>query len=206
MSTPSLTRLISVIEQLPSPVVVTDQDGYVVGTSVSAAVLLGTPPPPEDNDDLAVHLDRRLASLPVRPFTTGRTSVDCEDGPHELVGLVDPAQVARVPKDVASLAGEVAHEFNNLLGVIINFTSLAVADVPAGSSTSQDLQEVMVASRRAAAITARLMDMGRGIVRHPLDGLASEASAFLPPSSRQVPSAGTLDSPHPDIAAPNTKD
>jgi signal transduction histidine kinase len=192
MSSLPLTSLITVVEHLPLPVVVTNSGGFVVGRSESAAGFLGdwsrtaTTAP-------SLHLGDHLATLPVPPLATGRTLVDCDDGPHELVGLLDTAQIARVPKDVATLAGEVAHEFNNLLGVIINFASLAAADVPAGSSASQDLQEVMVASRRAAVITGRLMDMGRGIVRHPLDGLASEASAFLPRATSQglpAPSAG----------------
>ena len=50
-----------------------------------------------------------------------------------------------------------AHDFNTLLGVIINFSTLASAGLPAGSPVAEDLREVVGAARRAASLTHQLM-------------------------------------------------
>lgn len=67
---------------------------------------------------------------------------------------------ARRLEAIGRLAGGVAHDFNNVLTVIIGNTELAVAEVPEGSETEGQLREVILASRRAAALVAQLLALG----------------------------------------------
>jgi signal transduction histidine kinase len=62
---------------------------------------------------------------------------------------------------LATLAGGVAHNFNNLLGVIIGRADLARMAVPNGSPVGEDLDEIMVAGRRGADLVRQLLDFGR---------------------------------------------
>ena len=144
-----ISTLAAVIEHLPMPVVLTTTDGVVVAASPASHPFVGIARPGATMHGLLEHLS------PVPTTTSHRVETDGE--PHLIVAIDDAA--APPPADVAALARESAHDFNNLLGVIINFASLAAADVPEGSSAAQDLQEVLVAARRAATLTKRLLQI-----------------------------------------------
>jgi two-component system cell cycle sensor histidine kinase/response regulator CckA len=62
---------------------------------------------------------------------------------------------------VGTLAGGIAHEFNNLLTGIIGNLSLALAEVEPGSQAHQDLRSVERSARRAAALTRQLLALSR---------------------------------------------
>jgi signal transduction histidine kinase/ActR/RegA family two-component response regulator len=59
------------------------------------------------------------------------------------------------------LAGGIAHDFNNLLGVILGHADLIAPAVSNLPETRDDLAMIVEASRRASAITARLLAFGR---------------------------------------------
>jgi PAS domain S-box-containing protein len=65
------------------------------------------------------------------------------------------------------LAGGVAHDFNNVLTVILSYTSLLLerGDLPA--SAREDLGDVAAAGARAAALTRRLLSFSRAQVLEP---------------------------------------
>lgn len=157
MTTLPLQSLIQVVEHLPTPVVVVNFDGFVVASSPAARDLLLI----SSTDGSGVHLSDHLDSMPLAPRAMSPTPIESDEGHHELIGLTDRLARVKVPGDVATLAGEVAHDFNNLLGVIINFASLAASDLQPGSEAERDLREVIIASKRGAVITQRLLDVGR---------------------------------------------
>ncbi len=51
---------------------------------------------------------------------------------------------------------EIVHEFNNLLQTICGYTNYALMDLPADSLVRKDLDEVMIAGKRAIVLTQRL--------------------------------------------------
>jgi nitrogen-specific signal transduction histidine kinase/CheY-like chemotaxis protein len=62
---------------------------------------------------------------------------------------------------VGRLAGGVAHDFNNMLGVILGFTDLAITKLPADHPIQMYLDEVKSAAQRSADITRQLLGFAR---------------------------------------------
>ena len=60
-------------------------------------------------------------------------------------------------ESIGVLAGGVAHDFNNLLTGILGNASLAIYKTPANSKIRELLEDVMVASERAAHLTQQLL-------------------------------------------------
>ncbi len=59
---------------------------------------------------------------------------------------------------VGRLAGGIAHEFNNMLGIILGNTELAMDDLPKGNSAVENLDEIKLASLRARDVIKQLLD------------------------------------------------
>ena len=62
---------------------------------------------------------------------------------------------------IGSLAGGIAHEFNNILGTIIGNTELAINDVPESNPARECLEEIQLASLRAKEIVRQLLGFAR---------------------------------------------
>jgi signal transduction histidine kinase/CheY-like chemotaxis protein len=62
---------------------------------------------------------------------------------------------------VGSLAGGIAHEFNNLLQAIGGYTRYAMEELKPEEQPYQDLENVLQASDRAAALTRQLLSFSR---------------------------------------------
>ncbi len=59
------------------------------------------------------------------------------------------------------LAGGVAHDFNNILTAIIGYANLALSALEQGRSERDDLDQILVAAERAAALTKSLLAFSR---------------------------------------------
>jgi len=71
---------------------------------------------------------------------------------------------------IGRLAGGVAHDFNNLLVVIQSYAEMMREDLPAESASARDdLDEVLAATRRAAALTKQLLAFSRSEPVQPVD-------------------------------------
>jgi signal transduction histidine kinase len=62
---------------------------------------------------------------------------------------------------IGTLAGGIAHEFNNVLASIIGFTELTVDDVPPESRAWHNLQKVLQAGLRAKQVVQQLLAFSR---------------------------------------------
>ncbi len=71
-------------------------------------------------------------------------------------------QVAHMQKmeTLGQLVGEITHDLNNLLAVIQNYAAFVRADLPEGP-ISNDIDQVLRATRRAAALTRQLVMFSR---------------------------------------------
>ena len=62
---------------------------------------------------------------------------------------------------IGQLAGGVAHDFNNMLGVILGYTELALSQVSPEASLHADLEEIHKAAERSAVLTRQLLGFAR---------------------------------------------
>ncbi|MHB1461397.1 MAG: PAS domain S-box protein [Armatimonadota bacterium] len=80
---------------------------------------------------------------------------------EERAGLEAQLQQAQKMETVGRLAGGVAHDFNNMLGVIIGHTQMAIEGVNPTSPLYDDLTEIRLAAERSAELTRQLLAFAR---------------------------------------------
>ncbi len=84
---------------------------------------------------------------------------------------------------VGRLAGGVAHDFNNMLSVILSHAHFLRADAELGSQTYADAEAIHTAAGRAARITQQLLAFSRKQVMRPqvldLNAVISEMNGLL---------------------------
>ncbi len=88
------------------------------------------------------------------------TILDITDRKHaeaEQEKLQSQLTQAQKMESVGRLAGGVAHDFNNMLGVILGYAELAMEKTPPLSPLHADLEEIQEAAQRSADLTRQLL-------------------------------------------------
>jgi signal transduction histidine kinase/ActR/RegA family two-component response regulator len=68
---------------------------------------------------------------------------------------------------VGRLAGGVAHDFNNILSVVLSYSEMALSETSPGDPVHVDLMEIRKAGQRAAELTRQLLMFSRQQVLEP---------------------------------------
>ena len=80
---------------------------------------------------------------------------------EEKSHLENQLQQAQKMESVGRLAGGVAHDFNNMLGVILGHSELALMSVDPAQALHANLQEIHRAAERSAGLTQQLLAFAR---------------------------------------------
>lgn len=94
-------------------------------------------------------------------------------------------QLRRVQRleSIGRLAGGVAHDFNNVISVILGISEINLEQIKDGGTLREDLQEIRDAGKRAMVLTRQLLAFSRKQVLQPtvlyLNRLAADISRML---------------------------
>ena len=123
-----------------------------------------------DGEPRLVHLRHEIIrndrGTPIRVFSTVQDVTvqrAAEARAHELEMLLLHSQKLEA---LGTMAGGLAHELNNILAPVLSFSQIALEDLPAGSDTRNDLEMVILASRRARDLVRQILAFGR---KQPLE-------------------------------------
>ncbi|WP_437785900.1 ATP-binding protein [Sorangium sp. So ce1097] len=126
--------------------------------------------------------------------------------------LSEELRQAQKMEAVGRLAGGIAHDYNNLLAIILNYTSLVMEELDERSPVQKDLAEIKRAAQRAASLTRQLLTVSRrglaqpvvldlrdvvrgmdGALRAAVGGAVDVAIALGPSGCRVLADAGQLE-------------
>jgi len=115
----------------------------------------------------------------------GRVSLDGQQEPARIVGVLADItdrrslemqfRQAQKMEAVGQLAGGVAHDFNNLLTAIIGYARFALEGADDGEQR-RDVEEIIKAAGRAAALTKQLLSFSR---RHVMETVPIDLNLLI---------------------------
>jgi PAS domain S-box-containing protein len=82
--------------------------------------------------------------------------------------LEDQLRQAQKMEAVGRLAGGVAHDFNNVMTVILGYSAVLLQELSQNSSARHFVQEIQRAGERCAALTSQLLAFSRKQMLHPV--------------------------------------
>jgi len=86
-------------------------------------------------------------------------------------------------ESIGRLAGGIAHDFSNLLSVILSYSTFAMDMLPKDDELQEDLNEILKAGKRAATLTQQLVAFSRRQILTPsiidLNAIVLDTSSML---------------------------
>ena len=89
---------------------------------------------------------------------------DLQRAEQALVACQLQLQQAQKLEAIGQLAGSLAHEFNNLVTVILGYTDLSLRRSDLDDSIHHNLEETKQAAERAASLIRQLLDLIRQLI------------------------------------------
>ncbi|HLK41378.1 MAG TPA: GAF domain-containing protein [Polyangiaceae bacterium] len=118
----------------------------------------GAPRPPYTEDDLAV-----VDGIAGHAALAARNALLLQSVRHAQARLREAEKM----EAVGHLAGGVAHDFNNVLTVILGYSALVIHRLDRGDPTREDVDQIRIAGERAQDMTRQLLAFSRRQVLVP---------------------------------------
>ncbi|MCW3046722.1 MAG: hypothetical protein JWO74_1006 [Solirubrobacterales bacterium] len=135
----------------------------------------------------------RMAERRYRAMIETTDISDLARAQAQTAELEERLQHAHVLEGIGRLAGQIAHDFNHVLGLVVNYTTFARDALPDDSPAQDDLAQVISAAEHGAALTGQLMAFGRTDPGLPESvDVAELAHASLALLRRTVPAGVTV--------------
>lgn len=106
---------------------------------------------------VSVHLDERIVPLAGSLAHLISTIIERKWGEMEKVKLENQLRQAQKMESIGSLAGGVAHDFNNMLGVILGHAELALEQLDSSQPPFANLTQIQNAAKRSVDLTRQLL-------------------------------------------------
>jgi signal transduction histidine kinase len=103
----------------------------------------------------------RLPSSVRRAMKESEKKAERKQAEEEREKLQAQFNQAQKMESVGRLAGGVAHDFNNMLGIILGYAEIALYETRTGTPLHHNLKEIQKAARRSADITRQLLAFAR---------------------------------------------
>jgi signal transduction histidine kinase len=103
--------------------------------------------------------------------------------------LEEQLRHAQKMEAIGQLAGGVAHDFNNMLTAILGYAALLTEQIGPDKAIGRDLQEIVTAAQRAAALTRQLLAFSRKQPIKPVALSLNTVIEALEPMLRRLISA-----------------
>jgi len=104
---------------------------------------------------------RDVTGLPLRAMATIEDVTERKRAEEENARLQDQLFQAQKMESIGRLAGGVAHDFNNMLSIIMGYTEIALCAEGLTDDLRQSLNEVFNAGRRSTDLTRQLLAFAR---------------------------------------------
>ena len=116
-----------------------------------------------DGQRIPVEINNRLFDLGGAPMilATVRDVTERKRAEKEQAILQEQLNQAQKLESVGRLAGGVAHDFNNMLGVILGHAEIAMEKIDQANALFEDLTEIRKAALRSADLTRQLLAFAR---------------------------------------------
>jgi len=112
-------------------------------------------------------IDCRLRACSLDPKDPSRGQIVTIADISEAKQLAAQFQQAQKMEAIGILAGGVAHDFNNILTIIIGNAGLALMEVGKDGSLRKEIEEIRTAGERAASLTRQLLAFSRKQIIQP---------------------------------------
>lgn len=108
---------------------------------------------------LDLQYDSKFLHIRINPYHDGAIITAIDTTP--IRKLESELQETHKRESIGTLAGGIAHEFNNLLGVIIGNTELSMETIPDYNPALDCMKEVLNASHRAKDVVRQILSFAR---------------------------------------------
>ncbi len=110
-------------------------------------------------EEILVKEDNRIVEVHTIPFEEGGRILAAEFNIDitERKRLEQQLVHAQKMESVGRLAGGIAHDFNNILQAIIGLSHIALSEAAANRPSSEEIEQILTASRRATALVKQLL-------------------------------------------------